>query len=326
MTDGDQVVYSSGAADGPDAEYAPDLYSYEPGDPDAHVVFANPDRDSNLFPVSADGRHFAFVESNARLYGQAGWGLWYFNTEHGQPVLIDSTEGDAEVPSPPPAISISGDRMVWHAFHQTPDGPRSELLMVELPDGEPTVLASSDPETGEQYWFPDLDGDRIVYGVADYSGGDTAVPLYVYLLDVSLPGQAPRRLDDSGRATTPAINGDDVVWKEAANVFEWGSVVHYSLADGTEEQLQFGSQPSLNYPTVGDRFVGAWGRDDKQLVIYDLEQGRSDLIGEALAPTSLGAMARPYISGDLLAWVSIDGLSEDLHLNWAQLPHRAGAP
>lgn len=315
-TDGEEIVFSSGPLEDPQMT-APDLYRYNPATGEREVVFANPDRDSYLLPVAVSDGQYAFAELNERLYGPDGWGLWYMSADTATPRLLDQSDREQEMPSPIPLMALSGDRLVWQAFHQTAGGPRSQLLLAELPDGEKQILFSADPVTEAQYWSPALDGDRLVYTVVDYSQAQT--PRYVYLLDLDDSGSTPRRLDTSGRAVTPAIRGDHVVWKEADDVFDWGTITHLSLADGRLTHPSFGRQTELNYPSVGSRFIAAWGRDYGVVYIYDLERREAVLV-EELPQSPPAISVRPAVGGDLLLWVSSNEPDTTLHLKWAELP------
>lgn len=315
-TDGKEIVFSSGPVDDPLAT-APDLYRYNRDTGAREIIFSNPDRDSNLLPIAVSDGQYAFAEINPRLYGEDGWALWYMSSSEATPRLLDRTDAEQEMPSPLPLMSMSGHRIAWQAFHQTQEGARSQLLLAELPDGDKRVLFSARPDTEEQYWTPSLDGDQLVYSVVDYSEADT--PRHVYLIDLADPDSTPRRLDTSGRAVTPAIHGDSVVWKEADDVFDWGTITRFSLANGRPASLTFGRQEQLNYPSVGDRFVAAWGRDYSVLYVYDLERREAVVIEQWPESPPAAGSVRPLISGRLLLWVSFTEPQGSIHLKWAEL-------
>ena len=315
-TDGTEIVFSSGPVTDPQMT-APDLYRYSRQTGERELIFANPDRDSYLLPVAVGDGQYAFAELNERLYGPDGWGLWYMSSGSVTPRLLDQSDREQEMPSPIPLMALSGDRLVWQAFHQTTDGPRSQLLLAELPDGDKEVLLSADPVSEAQYWSPSLDGDRLVYSVVDYAKPDT--PRYVYLVDLADPEGTPRRLDTSGRAVTPAIHGDNVVWKEADDVFDWGTIASMSISDGTISHPTFGTQTELNYPSVGNRFIAAWGRDYGVVYIYDLER-REPVLVEQWPQSPPAISVRPVVGGDVLLWVSSIEPDDTLHLKWCDLP------
>lgn len=315
-TDGEEVVFSSGPLDSPQMT-APDLFRYNRVSGEREAIFLNPNRDSNLLPIAVSHGSYAFAELNERLYGPGGWGLWYMSSDRAPPRLLDQTDRQQEMPSPLPLMALSGDRLVWQAFHQTPTGPRSQLLLAALPNGDKQVLFSADPAVEAQYWSPALDSHRLVYSMVDYSKPDT--PRYVYLLDLDDPHATPRRLDTSGRAVTPAIRGDNVAWKEAEDVFDWGTVAVFSLATGRLTHPVLGTQKELNYPSVGTRFVSAWGRDYGSLYVYDLEQ-RDSVLVERWPSSPPAASVRPVIAEGLLLWVSSLEPQDSLHLKWTSLP------
>lgn len=316
-TDGQQIVYSSGAALGEGSGVAPDLYAMRPGE-EPRVIFANQNRDSTLLPIAVHDSRYAFAEANVRLYQPNGWKLWFMATDAAQPVLVDETEQTIEVPSPLPIMSLSDRYLVWQAFHQTQDGPRSQLLLFDQLSGETRVLFSQPPDV-EQFWFPDIDANRLVYGVVDYR--EPSTPQGIYLMDLTDSRAEPALLSASGFAVTPSIAGDWVVWKDAADVFNWGSIVGHNLVTGEERTLDFGQQASLNYPSVGNRFAAAWGADATMFFISDLMTLEPVKI-QILAPDSQAGSTRPYVRGDLLVWAGIKPDDDSIILQWAVLPSR----
>jgi len=315
-TDGDEIVFSSGPIADP-LMTAPDLYRYDRDSGAREALFVNPNRDSNLLPVAVFRGRYAFAEINSRLYGENGWALWYMDSRYVKPRLLDQADAHQEIPSPLPIMALSDRWIVWQAFHQTADGERSQLLSVAVPDGPTRILFSARPDTERQYWNPAIDGDRLVYCVVDYSASRT--PRYIYQLDLAETPPNPVRLDNSGRAVTPAIQGDLVVWKEADDVFDWGVITLHVLSSGQESRVTLGTQQELNYPSVGDRFVAAWGRDYGVLYIYDLAARQPVLIEEQPDAPNAGSV-RPLVDGNLLLWTSFTDPQGGLQLKWAALP------
>jgi hypothetical protein len=309
-TDGEEIIYSSGAADGPDGAVAPDLYRLVPGGQPERIL-ANPDRDSSLLPIAVAGGHYAFVELNDRLYGTAGWGVWYLGEPGAEPLLLDQTDAAASRLVPKPQLALSDDYLVWQTFSHAPDGLRSELRMFDLRTQTQSVVASALSDTEAQYWFPSLDGSRLVYTFIDYSAGACPCRTSIELMDLKHPEAGPQRLNDGAQgAVLGVIAGDSVVWKASSDVFNWGQIVHLSLTTG--------EQTALNYPSLGNRFVAAWGADDTKFYVYDLEADAAFRIAEYAADGSRGDV-RPAVSGDLMAWIHGED-ADDLYLRWTHLP------
>jgi hypothetical protein len=230
-TDGRRIVYSSGAAADAAEAAAPDLYLFDPrtGE-DPKRIYANPNRDAALLPIAISGDQFAFAESDLDTYGPANWVLWYMASADSNPVVVDRTDATGERKSPLPLMSLDGDRLVWQAYHDAGTGLHSQLLMFDGATEKRTVLFSA-PVEQSQYWYPDLDGNLLVFGRVDLATVDGEPDLHVYLVDLGAGGQlSPQRLDAAGGAVTPQIRGDTVVWKEPATSSHGGRSLHSANA------------------------------------------------------------------------------------------------
>lgn len=325
ISDGESIVWSSGAAEG--REEAPDLYRYVPGAAEPELIYRNFDRDSYLIPIATAAGRYVFSELNTRLYGQVGWGLWYLEGPNAQPVELDRFDPNREQYSPYPWIAMDSERVVWTSGHGPVGASRSDLLMVEIPSLERTVLRS-EPYDERQMWFVDLDDGRVVYDMVLYATDDhPEEERHVYLLDVRNAAAEPQRLDTTGLAAMPLITGNTVVWKETTLEFDarnWGTLVRHSLTDGTTQPLDFGPNESLNYPAMGDRFVVAWATDDTNFYIHDLVERRALRVLD-FEPTSHSGIVRPHVQGDLLVFVEVYWdpellVERPLLLRWAWLP------
>lgn len=317
-TDGSVIVFSGGAGV-EDGAHAPDLYAAMPGEP-ARLLFHNPDRDSDLLPVAVGGGWVAFGEANLRTLGDQAWILWLLPLEGGDRVELD--RNPVLHGSPYPVVAVNERHVVWQAFHETDEGERSQLIHVLLPDLVREILFSADP-TRYQWWEPALDGDRLVYTEVDYVAGDPGsafkpAELYAKLLDLSSPAHEPVRLDASGRATEPAISGSTVVWKEADNVFIWGSLSVHSLTDGTTRFASVSPQSGIKTPSVGNRYVAFWGIDDTEFYLYDLKLGTTAKVLQMAPDSELPGALRPEVTGDLLVW--LQGTDVGAAVAWARLP------
>ena len=313
-TDGSLIFWSCGVGAAPNA--APDLWDALPGG-QPERIFSNPNRDSALLPIAGADGHFAFVEANQRLYGPNGWRLWYLDHPGARAVQLDASDGPN---GGLPLLAMTGERLVWAAFHGPQGHATSELLMATLPDLTKHVLARS-PAADKQYLFPSLLGNQLAYGVEDVITGQE----HVDLLSLGRGGAIPRRLDSSGQATMPALTTDSVIWKEGVNIFSAGALVRYSLHDGTTTGLDLATWGAALYPTAGRRFASAWGWDTTQFYVVDLTTNRAVLLERFPAVGPLNDV-RPYIAGDLLVWSrgvsTLDARgypTQPLELEWARL-------
>lgn len=318
-TDGRGIFFSGAPFEVSAPDHGPNLYRATPGD-EPVLLWASPRRGSDLLPVAGWGDYAVFAEVNAELFGEAAWILWLLTPGSADPVELDR--------NPPrngaalPQVAINEGHVVWAVTAGGPEVVRSELIEVALPSLDRRVLRSDDP-AALQWFHPALDGDRVVYTEVDYVHGDPAslahpAELYAMLLDLSDPAAEPVRLDTSGRATEPAIAGDTVVWKEADNVFTWGSLTRHSLASGETRPLVTSPQGGVKTPTVGNRYVAFWGIDDTEFFVYDLKRDEVVPIFQLAPDSPIGGAFRPEVAGDLLVWVQgTEGLPV---IGWGRLP------
>jgi hypothetical protein len=321
-TDGTSI-YFSGGSDATTSDYAPDLYRATPGGP-AELIFDNPRRASNLIPVAAGGGYVAFGEENADVYGSRAWVLWLMAPGADEPIELERNPAGND--GPLPLVAVNDAHVVWQAIGFGPVLERAELVEVALPERARRVIRSADPQD-YQWWDPALDADTLVYSEVDYLHGDAAslskpAELYAMALDLSAPGAEPVRLDTSGRATEPAVRGSTVVWKEADNVFAWGTLSLLER-DGDRDRdaptmVVTSPQGAIKSPSVGNRFVGFWGIDDTEFVLYDL---KTDAVADVfiLDPASeIGGAFRVEVAGDLVVWVQ--GAEGGSVVAWGRLP------
>jgi hypothetical protein len=320
---GTYLIWSSGSRLGATAKVAPDLFGSTPGG-NVQVLYANPNRDSQLHPIGGDGSEFAFIEENFRAFGFGGWKLWYIPKPGAEAIEIDHG-----VMNVIPYFAISGKWLVWTPGTQD----KSELRIIDLTTMTRRTLLSSSPRQ-TQYWYPAIDGNRLVYGTVELASDGQSDERHLYLqnLDVDLK---PQRLDQSKSASQPAIVGDDVVWKESDPALSFdvgGGLVHYSLTTAKRETLSLrpGPAPTINgygagflWPSIGRGYVAAWTDSfdgDRVLNLTALE-GRGLLSVIDLGPTQEAphdVVVRPELRGDLLAYV-FGPAKGDLQLRWVRL-------
>lgn len=301
-SDGESVIFSSGVADGPDGEFAPDLWRYTPGAVGPEVLWRNPRRDRSLVLIGGDRNAWAFVEmpvDNTRA-----WDLWLVTEPGGEALLLDTHPGDEDVPSIVPSFVVHEDQVAWTAFDRGPDGPVSQLLYAAAPDWEPRLLAER-PANDAELWFPSLRGSQLAYTEAVYSADRTTDERHVYLTDVADPDAVPLRLDTSGLATMPLLVDDGVVWKEADrgfSMFNWGRLRFYDLHTGEVSPLSMAPQAYVNNPSAGYRFVAARGADAFTFTVHDLDLEISRLVARYDLETNESVL-RAYVAGNLLVWL-----------------------
>ncbi|HEX2221774.1 MAG TPA: hypothetical protein VHK06_04550 [Candidatus Limnocylindria bacterium] len=337
-SDATSLVWSSGAVDGPAATAAPDVWRYVPGDREPRLIFHNEYRDSTVDLIEGNGAgDYVFVESNLNVYGPGTWRLWYLASGAAQPILLDS--GD-DAHGLIPFIAMDGERIVWAVNHGPADPSRavSQLLLATRTDPNPTVLDEL-PAEHQAFTFPDLDGSRLVYGVAEVVDPASSREEHrVYLRDLDDPGDEPRRLDDSGRAGMPAIAGEFVAWKEnlaGDPLLQWGpTLVWQNLRTRErgaidEEWMHSYVGLGFNYPSIGDRFLAAWDPNHNSLYVFDLQERRPALVedfGEEIEPPNRERLAlRPHVRGSILAWTQGSDLADRAAgptLKYALLPVR----
>lgn len=308
-----EVLWSAGPE--ADGNFAPDLYRLDVDSAAVERLVRSPDRQANLLPIAGSSAGYAYVRS---VYdgNLAIWQLWYVPAGGAtEPVLLDEMDPPPEGIAPAPTLALSDSWLVWAAVHVRDGVPTSELTALALGSTASTVLESA-PAGDAQYWFPSLDGAGLVYNVLRQRPTDSSREVYLRDLSTQAP---PERLDDTGSAAIPQISGDTVIWKESIdNLLNWGRLVRYSLTSRETTPIVFGDETSLNYPTIGSRFVAAWERSSSTFYVYDLLEQRSVVV-EALEPASLDVNVRPYVHGRVLAW-SHAPAEGDLELRWTLLP------
>jgi hypothetical protein len=303
-SDGEAVIFSSGALDGSDGEHTPDLWRYVPGAAGPELVWQNPRRDRSLVKIDGEFGTWAFAE--LPLSGELTWDFWLLPGAGADAILLDTHPGAEDFPDFVPSFDIHEGQIVWTAFDVGPDGaPVSQLLYARAPEWEPRVVVERDARLAE-LWLPSLRGSQAVYCEVVYSADRSTDERHVYLADLAQPNVPPRRLDTSGRATMPLLLiNDGVVWKEADpgfNMFNWGRMFRYDLETGDVAPMGMRPQEYVNYPSGGSRFIAAWGATTADFGVYDYEIGGPRLIDRYPPEVSI---LRPHISWDLLVWLHV---------------------
>lgn len=300
-SDGASVIFSSGVADGPDGDFAPDLWRYTPGAEAPELLWRNPRRDRSLVLIAGDRDMWAFVEMP--LDNTRAWDLWLLTEPGGDAKLLDTHPGDDDVPSAVPSFVVHEGQIAWTAFDQGTIGPVSQLLYAAAPDWQPRVIEER-PAREAELWFPSLRGTALAYTEVVYSADRVSDERRVWLTEVS-PAAEPLRLDRSGRAVMPLLVDDGVVWKEADpgfSMFNWGRLFFYNLYTGEVSPVSMSPQDYVNYPSAGMRFVAAWGSDAFSFAVYDVDLETSRLIAQYEHETNQSVF-RPHVAGDLLVWM-----------------------
>ena len=301
-SDGESVIYSSGAADGSDDAAAPDLWRYRPGAEAPELLWGNPRRDRSLVRIGGDRHIWAFAEMP--LDNTRAWDLWLLTEPGGEALLLDTHPGDEDVSSLVPSFVVHEGQVAWTSFDSGPSGPVSQLLYAAAPDWESRLIAER-PARESELWFPSLRGSLLAYTEAVYSTDMLTDERHVYLTNVADPDAQPVRLDTSGLATMPLLVNDGVVWKEADrgfSMFNWGRLFLHDIFTGETSLLSMSSQEYVNYPSAGLRFVAAWGADAFTFTVYDLDLEMSRFVARYDHKTNQ-SVPQAHVAGDLLVWL-----------------------
>ena len=311
-SDGESIIYSSGAMDGSDGEYAPDLWRYHPSTAAPELVWRNPRRDRSLVKIGGEFGTLAFVDMPLR--GEIAWDFWLIPDIGEKPILLDSHPGPGTIPDFVPSFHVHQGQIAWTSFDFGPDGePLSRLRYARAPDWTPIVVAERDSRSSE-LWFPSLRDSQIAYCEVVYSADRTTDERHVYVVDALRPEVPPKRLDTSGQATMPILLvNDGVVWKEADpgfSMFNWGRMYHYDEGTGEVAPLPMRPQEYVNYPSGGARFVTVWGADTRAFGVYDMELRATRLIERFPARSNISIL-RPHNSWELLVWLQVEVPGDD---------------
>ena len=321
-SDGESIVFSSGAAADAGRGAAPDLWRVSAfSDDPPEIVWRNPARDHAIVTIAGDLGTIAFVD--IPLDGSRAWDLWLIPRSTDEAILLDTHPGDESVSSLVPSFSVAESTIAWTAFDIGPDGPISQLLLARGPGWEPEVVLER-PARRAELWFPSLGTERIVYSEVTYSDDRESDARAVHLLELGIAGAAPVRLDDSDQGTMPLLIGDTVIWKEADpgfSMFNWGRLWRRDLDGPGPRPLDTGPAEYVNYPSAGSRFVAWWSADAFTFGVYDLLEDRPRVI-ETYADSSGANVLRPHIAWDLLAWLYVEGEGPDsrAELRYAVMP------
>jgi hypothetical protein len=318
-TDGTYIAWSGG--DDPVAGgFAPNLYRWRIGSSTIETVFNNPLDTRGIGLIAIDGDRVAFSESGSQDERYLDWNFLYVAAPGATPMKLASATRPLDAPGVYPQSTISGDRLVYELQTIDGDDATSQLISVDLTTMKQTVLAESNFDELE-YWFPSLDGDRLVYGTVEYANDPINGERHVYLLDLADPSAKPKRLDDDGEASQPAIHGDTVVWKTAPrdwNANNWGQVVRYTISTGKAEPLDYLAETTGYYlalPRVGARFICAEPSDWHRLSVYDM-QTNTEITVEEHDPRADAGFMRPAMGGNVYAWVAatdFTGAHSEIH-------------
>jgi hypothetical protein len=313
---GTYLIWSTGARVDPavqtEADSAPDLFAALPGG-EPILLYDNPNRDSRLEFIGGYGDRFAFVEDNVRAFGLGGWKLWYLVGLGGRPQLLDQG-GTGQWPF----FEMSDGYLVWsHGDENT-----SQLRLLDLTTMVQRVLVS-EPAVKAQFYFPHIDGSRLVYNTRTLSPDDSDI-CEVFFRDLASDAP-PVRLDVSDTASEPAIHGDHIVWKETDPTISFlnaGTLVLYSLATRTIEPLRIPTIGTLGFtePSMGNRYVAAWPQTNRRLYLADLQNGTFPPVLD-LGPSKSqnpDYVGHPDLAGDLLAYI-FGPAGGDLELRWVVL-------
>jgi hypothetical protein len=180
---------------------------------------------------------------------------------HSTPIVGHDSIGDLILYSQYPVVNgIFGNASIY--YQRVANG---------APTGAPVTVADSP----ENQWLNDVSGNYIVYTLSPNVGQLGNIELYKISTSQSRP------LTSSGRAWSPRIYGDVVVWIEftASNA---GQVAMYKISSGVPvmSTLMAGPIPSVSQAAVGDRFI-VWSQlvnNQYDLAAYDMQKGLSFMV------------------------------------------------
>lgn len=322
VTDGIYIGWSGGD---PDGIRDPDFYRWRIGSDDIELVYHNPRLNRGISLPAMDGDHVVFSESGAPDEFIVTWNLVYVAHPGAKAVNLEHARRPMQSPGLVPQPTISGERLVYAVQKIRGRRATSSLVEIDLRSMKRTVLAKNNFDNVE-YWYPSLDGNRLVYGTVEYANDKVDGERHVYLLDLGMPGSKPQRLDTDGEASQPSIYGDTVVWKSAPRSFNannWGQVIRYSISTGKTEWLDYLGEKTgyfLMFPRVGPRFVAAEPSDWTKLAVWDLETGTQITVDE-LSPTGDAGFLRPSLGRDVFVWVAAtDFTGSHSQIHFVRLP------
>ncbi len=322
VTDGTYIGWSGGD---PEGIRDPDFYRWRIGSDDIETMYRNPQRNRGISLPAMDGDRVAFSESGAEDEYVISWNLVYISRPLAKPVILEHARRPMQSPGLVPQPAISGHRLVYALQKIHGRRATSSLVQIDLQTMQRTVLAKSNFDKVE-YWYPSLDGDRLVYGTVEYANDKLNGERHVYLLDLATRGAKPRRLDTDGEASQPSIYDDTVVWKSAPRSFNannWGQVIRYTISTGETERLDYLRERTgyfLVFPRVGPRFVAAEPSDWTKLAVWDLETN-AEITVEELSPTGDAGFLRPSLGGQVFVWVAAtDFTGSQSQIHFVRLP------
>ena len=298
-TDGTWISWSGGEGDG-----APDVYRWRPGEAQPQLVWRNPERVAAVDQLVSSGDHYAFVDAGAEVNDTITWHFWYLPAPGAKAQRLASVTRPVDNRGVVALPALSQHYLAYSIQRFKGEAVTSELVVMDLRTLMSRVIASSDFHQTE-YWYPSLDGARLVYGTVEYRNDPLHGERHVYLLDLDRGGE-PQRLDPEGEASQPDILGDTVVWKTAPfnyNANNWGKVVQHSLVDGAETTLDLGASDGYVRPTIGSRFVTAEPDEWSSFGAFDRQSGARVVI-DSVDPHSPSGFMHPALAGNLMVYVA----------------------
>ena len=118
--------------------------------------------------IAMDGGRAAFSESGSQDELTIDWNFLYIASPGAKPIRLASATRPIDAPGLVPQPTISGSRLVYSLQTIEGSSATSQLISLDLTTMKKTVLAASNFDELE-YWFPSLDGDRLVYGTVEYA-------------------------------------------------------------------------------------------------------------------------------------------------------------
>ena len=317
---GNEIVW----AQGPEG-LGTDLYRYVPGARAPEVVFRNPTRptqvDRGIRVRSIEGIagssagyvisewDIVFQGCCAGPYEEFGWRVWYIAAPGAEPVLLDAAEGQfLQLPK----VMMDDRYIVWTAQREQDSKAGlagQEIRMVQIGALDQAVTLVTRSESDLLYDLEVNDGE-LWYSECE--------PCRLEMMDLTrLSASAPviPAVTDSRFAVTD----DLIVWADSSDRRDC-LTIHVRATPSTTSTGACG----VMAPSLGDRFVTWTPTGDRDsFVLYDLEEGTLQRIGDYRFDGRGAEVSDPSLKGDLLTFLYWpDGMEIDTQaqLRWTRLP------
>lgn len=243
--------------------------------------------------LALDGNYAAWIDQD-RSGEEPSVHVYNLTASREEPVSLpdrtDVYEGTPVAGHP----ALSGPLLAWeknHAIRLWNLTERREILI-------PAVSAADRSGDPPARYFPDLDGDRIVW--AEQSSVSASQWQRQVMLHNLTTGTI-RRLSPTGAdQTRPVIEGDSVVWVDFRHGVDEPCIVLHTLSTGNEREIPAGGLIAEGPRVNGRTMVWAYLQNGiSRVAVYDIPGGRV----RDIDPGSVAGQMNPQVSGDRIIWL-----------------------